>query len=88
MLADFVKGPDFDKLPKTIQAGVRAHRQVDAFTDSDFGLGGTNMKGYTVFGSVALSSAVSLGVRWLSASEIAGPPLKNDTIQIDLSGKF
>lgn len=34
MLADFVKGPDFDKLPKTIQAGVRTHRLVDAFTDS------------------------------------------------------
>ena len=34
MLADFVKGPDFDKLPKSIQAGVRTHRLVDAFTDS------------------------------------------------------
>ncbi len=67
---------------------VESDAVVDAFTDSDFGLGGTNMKGYTVFGSVALSPAVSLGVRWLSASEIAGPPLKNDTIQIDVSGKF
>ena len=27
---------------------------IDAFTDPDFGLGGTNLKGYTVGGSWAL----------------------------------
>jgi hypothetical protein len=46
------------------------------------------MKGYTLFGSVALSSAVSLSARWMSSNEVAGPPLKNDTLLIDLSGKF
>jgi hypothetical protein len=67
---------------------VESDAVVDGFTDSDFGLGGTNMKGYSLFGSVALSPEVSLGVRWMTANEIAGPPLKNDTLQIDLSGKF
>ncbi len=67
---------------------VESDAVVDGFTDSDFGLGGTNMKGYTVFGSVALSPAVSLSARWMTANEIAGPPLKSDILLIDLSGKF
>ncbi|MEA3207036.1 MAG: hypothetical protein QOE70_93 [Chthoniobacter sp.] len=67
---------------------VESDAVVDGFTDSDFGLGGTNLKGYSLFGSVALSPAVSLGARWMSANEVAGPPLKNDILQIDLSGKF
>jgi Putative porin len=67
---------------------VESDAVVDGFADSDFGLGGTNMKGYTVFGSVALSPAVTLGARWMTANEIAGPPLKSDILLIDLSGKF
>ncbi|MGB8166646.1 MAG: putative porin, partial [Chthoniobacteraceae bacterium] len=67
---------------------VESDAVVDAFTDSDFGLGGTNLKGYTVFGSVALSPAVALSARWMTANEIAGPPLKSDVLIIDLSGKF
>jgi hypothetical protein len=67
---------------------VESDAVVDGFTDSDFGLGGTNLRGYTLFGSVALSPAVSLGVRWMTANEIAGPPQKVDVLQVDLSGKF
>jgi acyl carrier protein phosphodiesterase len=33
LLADFVKGPDVASLPADIQAGIRHHRRVDAFTD-------------------------------------------------------
>src|SRR5579883_592599 len=33
LLADFVKGPDVARLPADVQAGVRHHRRVDAFTD-------------------------------------------------------
>jgi len=61
---------------------------VDGFVDSDFGGGGTNVKGYTIFGTMALSPNVSIGLRWMSASEVAGPPLKEDVLQIDVSGKF
>lgn len=33
LLADFVKGQDVDRLPEDIQAGIRLHRAVDAYTD-------------------------------------------------------
>jgi Putative porin len=61
---------------------------VDAFNDSDFGLGGTNLKGYTVFGAVALSPRIGLALRWMSADEIGGPPFRNDTVQFDFNAKF
>src|SRR5579883_1409857 len=47
---------------------------VDAFADSDFGLGGTNLKGYLVGGNFALNSNVWTTLRWMSANSIAGPP--------------
>jgi hypothetical protein len=61
---------------------------VDAFNDDDLGDGGTNMEGYTVGGHVALSKRVRLGARWLSATQLAGPPLKMDIFMIDISAKF
>jgi hypothetical protein len=61
---------------------------VDGFVDSDFGGGGTNMEGYTLYGGVALSPNVSFGVRWMSANELAGPPLKTDVVQVEFNGKF
>ena len=33
-IADLIRGPDLSLLPPTIQAGVRTHRKIDAFTDS------------------------------------------------------
>ena len=67
---------------------VESDAVVDGFSDNEFGLGGTNMEGYSVNGAVALSPNISLGLRWMSANEIAGPPLKTDIFQIDLNGKF
>jgi hypothetical protein len=67
---------------------VESDAVVDGFTDSDFGGGGTNLEGYTIAGALALSPRVAFGLRWLSANEIAGPPLKTDTIQIEFNGKF
>ncbi|HVU24585.1 MAG TPA: putative porin [Opitutus sp.] len=67
---------------------VESDAVVDAFTDSDFGSGGTNLKGFTVGGALALSHRVAVGVRWLSASSIAGPIYKNDILQLDFNGKF
>lgn len=61
---------------------------VDAFNDSDFGMGGTNMQGFTVGGLFALSPNVWIGMRWMNAASIAGPTYKNDVIQLDLNGKF
>jgi hypothetical protein len=61
---------------------------IDGFVDSDFGGGGTNVKGMTVTGNLALSSRVWLGLRWMSASEVSGLKFKNDILQIDLNGRY
>ena len=61
---------------------------IDGFNGADFGGGGTNMKGFTFSGSLALSPRVNIGLRWMSANQIAGPPLATDILQFDLNGKF
>jgi len=61
---------------------------VDGFNDSDFGGGGTNVKGFSFGGNLALSHGTKLGLRWLSATQVVGPVFKNDIIQLDFSGKF
>jgi hypothetical protein len=61
---------------------------LDAYTDSDFHLGGTNAKGYTVSGTIGLMRGVNLTARWMSANEITGRPLGIDVFQLDLSGEF
>ncbi len=67
---------------------IESDAVVDGFNDSDFGLGGTNLKGYTVFGNLALNQNVWLGLRWMSANQIAGPPFRADVLQFDVNGKF
>ena len=67
---------------------VESDAVVDAFTDSDFGGGGTNLQGFTLGGNVAITKEVRCGMRWLSANEIAGPPLSSDVLLIDLNAKF
>jgi len=61
---------------------------VDGFNDSDFGGGGTNVQGFTLGGNLALSSRMRIGLRWLSAGQVAGPTFKNDIIQMDFNGKY
>ena len=67
---------------------VETDAVVDGFTDSDFGGGGTNVQGFTLGGSMALTKSVRCGLRWMSSNEITGPPLKSDIIQLDLHAKF
>lgn len=61
---------------------------LDAFTDSDFHLGGTNAKGYIIGGSYGLFDHLSVGARWLSANEIVDQPFSIDVLQIDIEGRF
>ncbi len=61
---------------------------VDGLNDSDFGHGGTNQKGFTIGGNIALSKRVRIGMRWFSADEIAGPPMKSDILMFDVNAKF
>jgi hypothetical protein len=67
---------------------LQSDATVDAFTDPDFGLGGTNLKGYIVGGRLGLNANVWATAKWMSANSIAGPPFAVDVFQLDLHGKF
>jgi hypothetical protein len=61
---------------------------LDAFTDSDFHLGGTNAKGYIVGGNLGIAHNVYVTGKWLSASQISGDPYAVDVVQLDLNARF
>jgi Putative porin len=61
---------------------------IDAFVDSDFGLGGTNLKGYFFGANLGLSENVWATLRWMSATNIAGTPYAVDILQVDLNARF
>lgn len=61
---------------------------VDAFTDSDFHLGGTNAKGWIIGGDLGVGRNVWLSTRWLSTNEITGPPLAIDVFQFNVNARF
>ena len=61
---------------------------LDAFTDSDFHLGGTNAKGFLLGGEYGILDNVSLSARMLSTDEIQGAPYGVDVFQVDLIAKF
>lgn len=67
---------------------LESDAMVDAFTDSDFGLGGTNLKGFSLSASLAFNRYVSLTLRWMSASEVAGPSFRSDILQFDINSRF
>jgi hypothetical protein len=67
---------------------------VDAFTDSDFGMGGTNLKGYTLGLQYGLDRNTALGLRWYSAQAIDSFSLDPahrfavDVLQADVNVRF
>jgi hypothetical protein len=67
---------------------IESDAVVDAFTDSDFHLGGTNAKGYFVGGGLGVAHDIDLSARWYSAREVTGAPYSVDVIQVDLNGRF
>lgn len=67
---------------------LESDAMVDAFVDSDFGLGGTNLKGYFIGGNVGLGENIWASVRWMSANNIAGLPYAVDIVQLDLNARF
>ena len=74
-----------------VHAGYRrleSDAVLDAFTDSDFHLGGTNSQGWIVGGAYAFGKNTAVSARWLSAEEIAGAPLSADRLLIDLLTRF
>ncbi|WP_332750382.1 putative porin, partial [Hydrogenophaga sp.] len=67
---------------------LEADATLDAFTDSDFHLGGTNNKGFIVGAQYGLSRNTWLNARWLSSREISGLPLSINTFQMYFNAKF
>lgn len=75
---------------------------LDAFTDTDFGLGGTNSKGFFVGATVGLLYDATLSLRYLAARSIDSPTLRRDSstgaiardefradvLQLDLNARF
>ncbi len=61
---------------------------LDAFTDSDFRLGGTDAKGYIFGGSYGVGKNTAASVRLLSGDSVSGAPLSVDVIQFDLLVRF
>jgi len=67
---------------------LEADAVVDAYTDSDFHMGGTNNKGIILGAQYGLGRNTWLSARWLSSNEISGPPLSVNMVQVYLNAKF
>lgn len=67
---------------------IGADAVVDAFTDSDFHLGGTNAEGWILATDFTLRKNIWLTLKWLTADEISGPPLAIDVFFVDLNARF
>lgn len=70
---------------------------LDAFNDSDLGLGGTNVQGYTIGFNYGLFRNTSLGLRYLSSRTIDSPindqfepnaQYRVNSLQVDLNVRF
>ncbi len=67
---------------------VQGDAVIDAWTDADFHLGGTNAKGYTLWAEFGLNRDLWTRLRYMSGNEIDGTPYGLDVIQLDLSTRF
>ncbi len=67
---------------------IESDAVVDAFNDPDFGLGGTNLRGFVFAGAVALTDGVLASVRWMSANQVSGPPYGVDVLHIDVTARY
>ena len=61
---------------------------LDAFNDHDFHLGGTNAKGYYMQANYYFANNTWLSARWFSATEVYGPKLAIDVLQLELDTRF
>jgi hypothetical protein len=67
---------------------LQADSVIDAFTDPDFHLGGTNAKGWIIGADLGLYKNFWLSLKYTSANEITGPPLAIDSLFLDLNARF
>ncbi|NVN90576.1 MAG: putative porin [Desulfuromonadales bacterium] len=67
---------------------LEADAVLDAFTDSDFHLGGTNAKGWIFGADLGVAKNVWFSTRWYTANEITGYPMSIDVFQFNLNARF
>ena len=67
---------------------LEADSVLDAFTDSDFHLGGTDAKGWLIGGNYAIDKNAWVSARYFSADTITGLPLSIDVLLLDFIAKF
>lgn len=61
---------------------------LDGFTDSNFRLGGTDVKGYFLGAQYGLGKNAWLSSRYFSTNEISGLPFSVDTFFVDMNARF
>ncbi|WP_447725167.1 putative porin [Sphingomonas koreensis] len=61
---------------------------LDVFTDSDFGLGGTDVKGYLIEAQLGVFANTAVGLNWYSTKSINRAPFDVDVLQINLTSGF
>jgi hypothetical protein len=61
---------------------------IDSLTDADFHTGGTNVKGYYLWGELGLAKDVWMRLRYMAGSIIDGPQFNLDVLQLDLNARF
>lgn len=67
---------------------LEADAAIDAFTETEMHLGGTNLKGFTLGGSYFIFDNSELTLRWLSADEITADRLGIDVVLADWKVEF
>lgn len=67
---------------------IEANSVLDSFTDSNFGLGSTNVKGWQMVANYGVGKNAWLGGRLMSSDTITGLPFSTDVFLIDFNGRF
>ena len=67
---------------------VQRDSVLDAFTESQFHLGGTNAKGWVLATQYGLARNTWLDARWVSTDAIDGPTYSVDTLYTDFNTRF
>ncbi len=68
----------------------------DAFVDSEIGLGGTNVRGYSISLAYGMARDTQMALRWISGRTISSPTVRAgrgdsfgvDSLQVDLNARF
>ncbi len=67
---------------------IESDAVLDAFTDSNFHLGGTNAKGWLIGANYGVMENAWMSARWLSTDQIDGPNVGIDVLLIDFNTQF